>query len=442
MLSSKRRVPWWPFALLGFVGLSLLALLVLPVVVEWREDRAEREIRQVEPARRHISRLQVALAREALNERGYLLTGDDVYLRRIERMVEDQNRAIAGLRDLVSELPPEADSALSTLESSLETWHATRRQVLTELTPPERAEVFPRLASLFSGSLTAADALMAVIERAQADRRAEFRARERLWMIAGSSLALLTLVSVGVLAWFGRYLHQLSGRLQRAVDARDDVLAMVSHDLRSPLQTVSAGCHMLTQQLEGEEPRRIVDSMDAAVDEMAVLVEDLLDAEMIVRGRLTLNRKTVEVAPFLEEVVRATDLSVAAEDLELRLDVPEGVPAIHADPDRLKRVFFNLISNAARVTDAAGTISIEAAGADPGMVRFTVTDTGPGISEEAGELFERSSKDDAARGQYGLGLAIARGIVEAHGGGIWAESEPGVGAVFSFTIPRVGPASG
>lgn len=436
MAEFDQRVPVWVFVLLGFVGLSLMTLFIVPVLLESREEEAQRAIReQLEPALDYVERLQIALARDALNERGYLLTGDSVYLRRVDRMVAEQREALSGLHMLVPPMSSEADSALATLDESLGTWHENREQVLADFSDAADAEAFPFLASGYNASLYAAERLNAAIEDAAAERREALQADKNSWTMALAGLALLALVSVALLVWFGRYLHRLSEERRKAVKTRDKLLATVSHDLRAPLQTTLAVHDMLaTRSADDEKGRSFLEMARQSIRHMQQMVDGLLDATMIEQGRLTLNRSRVEIESFLEEVRDTADVLAGNVRVQLQVANPPRIAPIQADPDRLKEVFFNLVSNAAEATPEGNAITIGAT-VEGEVVRFFVEDTGAGMDEERLEsLFESSGPDDPDV-DHGLGLMIARSIVEAHGGEIWAESEPGVGSTFTFSIP-------
>jgi histidine kinase len=133
------------------------------------------------------------------------------------------------------------------------------------------------------------------------------------------------------------------------------------------------------------------------------------------------------------------DVTRSRRDVELAQDVPEDLPPVYADAERIYQVLFNLLDNAVRFTPAGGRVRVTAERND-GAVDVTVADTGPGIAaEHLPRVFERFYRVDTARsrdeGGTGIGLAIARSVVEAHGGRIWAESEPGRGSTFTFELP-------
>jgi signal transduction histidine kinase len=143
----------------------------------------------------------------------------------------------------------------------------------------------------------------------------------------------------------------------------------------------------------------------------------------------------------VSRVVSEIEVTRARQDVQLSQDVPDDLPAVFADAERLHQVLFNLLDNAVRFTPEGGRVRVTASGHN-GSVDVAVSDTGPGIdAEHLPRLFERFYRVDTARsrdeGGTGIGLAIARSVVEAHGGRIWAESEPGTGSTFTFELPVV-----
>lgn len=217
-----------------------------------------------------------------------------------------------------------------------------------------------------------------------------------------------------------------------AVRARDEILSIVSHDLRAPLTTISLSAQMLDDAAGAAELRIIRES----VQRMQRLVEDLLDVAQIERGRLTIRKREIEPAEIVAKVCRSFGAAAADKAQHLECAAERGLPIVDADPDRLMQVFANLVTNAMKFTPEGGDIVVRAARLDD-MVHFSVSDTGPGIPSGAlTSVFQRfwQAKKTAHLGA-GLGLTIAKGIVEAHGGTIEAANLPGSGAEFRFTIP-------
>jgi signal transduction histidine kinase len=173
-----------------------------------------------------------------------------------------------------------------------------------------------------------------------------------------------------------------------------------------------------------------------SADRMERLIGDLLDVTRIDAGNLVLARERLSAGALVDEAVQSQRSLAESHSLTLRAEVPDGLPAILGDRDRLFQVFANLLGNAVKFTPEGGSIVVSAAlvGA---RVRFTVRDTGPGIApEHLPHVFDRFWQDRRTAGQgTGLGLSIVKGIAEAHGGEVSVESAPGEGSAFSFTLP-------
>jgi signal transduction histidine kinase/CheY-like chemotaxis protein len=230
---------------------------------------------------------------------------------------------------------------------------------------------------------------------------------------------------------------------RRAIRTRDHVLGIVSHDLRNPLSAIGMCANALkkSEHLTAAERRRLVSTIDEAVDWTQRLLGDLVDVASIEAGRLSMDPARIDPIVLLGQALDLFEFGANDVVVDLAADVPESLPAIVGDEQRILQVIGNLVSNARRVTPAGGAIALGAHLAG-GSVRFSVADTGPGIApEDQAHIFDwfwRASHERAERGT-GLGLAIAKGIVEAHGGRINVESRPGSGATFSFTIPLARP---
>jgi len=225
--------------------------------------------------------------------------------------------------------------------------------------------------------------------------------------------------------------------LRRAVRARDEVVAIVSHDLRNPLGVVAAAADLLIDLPLDEDERTEQASIIArSAGRMGRLIEDLLDVASIEADAMVVRTSPEEAGPILEEIEAVFGDQARERGLTLTTKVATGTPPARADRDRLFQALSNLVGNALKFTPAGGTIVVAAAAARDG-VSFTVTDDGPGIPEdERDRLFDRfwqAERHD--RTGAGLGLAIARGIAEAHGGHVDMSSTPGEGASFSLVLP-------
>lgn len=229
--------------------------------------------------------------------------------------------------------------------------------------------------------------------------------------------------------------------MREAEDAtrrREEILGMVSHDLRNPLSVISMAVEALADpaSLDTTRVTRAVSLIERSASSMRRMIDDLLDITSIESGHLACELTKV---PAGEIVMRALDnASAAARDAKVtlidRIDPRAG--AVSADVDRLLQAVGNLLSNAIRFTPPGGQV-VAGVEAEHGTVRFTVEDTGVGIpAEDLLHVFDRFWQARRGRGRgIGLGLAITRGIVEAHGGQLTADSVPGRGSRFSFTVP-------
>lgn len=227
---------------------------------------------------------------------------------------------------------------------------------------------------------------------------------------------------------------------QRATQARDDVLALVSHDLRSPLGTVQMSASFLLEMLEtpGATPpfQQQLKIIQRSVTRADRLIGDLLDVSRIESGSLEVAHEPLEASQLLVETVEEHRPIAQEKNITLTTEWIGPPTTISGDRDRISQLFSNLIGNALKFTPADGVVSVTGA-VGPKFVSFAVTDSGPGIPvDHLPHLFNRFwQANRATRSGAGLGLSIAKGIVEAHYGTLVAESIAGEGARFTFTLP-------
>ena len=231
----------------------------------------------------------------------------------------------------------------------------------------------------------------------------------------------------------------LFGRLEHAVRARDEMVGVVSHDLRNPLSSIQMSATLLDQDLADQPGRAKIAIILRSVARMERLVRDLLDLTTLEAGSLSLDLTRLSVADALTEAVELVASLASAKRVSVSASSLADDLTLLADRDRLMQVFSNLLGNATKFTPSGGAITLSAS-ARSGACYFQVSDTGPGIAPDLlAFVFDRFRQGrDLQREGAGLGLAIAKGIVEAHGGTISVESVPGAGATFAFTIPLAG----
>jgi signal transduction histidine kinase len=225
---------------------------------------------------------------------------------------------------------------------------------------------------------------------------------------------------------------------QQAVRAREEVLAIVSHDLRNPLNAVTLGTSLLeTSTSLSNEDREQIETISVSAKRMARLIEDLLDVTRLEVGkRLPIEPSSVDPAELAREAEDLFRAQAAAASVSIEFEIEDVLPPVYADRHRVMQVFSNLIGNSLKFTPPGGRVTVRARTRGEEIV-FCVSDTGAGIPKEnLGDIFSPywQAKRTERMGA-GLGLAIAKGVVEAHGGRIWVESEQGVGTRFYFTLP-------
>ena len=256
------------------------------------------------------------------------------------------------------------------------------------------------------------------------------------------------------LARLGETFNDMARRLEQAFErqrtleaGRRELVAAVSHDLRTPLATTRAMVEALTDGVVAEpsEVRRYLRLIDREIQHLSRLIDDLFELSQIESGALELDRGSVDATMLVSETLAAYEAQARDRDVRLDARVPPDLPALMGDGARLRRVLRNLVDNALRHTPPGGQIELSGCAID-GMVELSVSDSGPGIADAERELiFERFYRGERSRARSeqpeqraagaGLGLAIARGLVEAHAGQIWVAPSEFGGAAFHVRLP-------
>ena len=232
--------------------------------------------------------------------------------------------------------------------------------------------------------------------------------------------------------------NRMSEELENLESSRRDLVANVSHELKTPIAAIRAHLENLLDGVEQPDPKTL-QVMLTQSERLGRLVEQLLDLSRLESGEVRLHREPVSLAPLVSQVVSEIQVSRPDGSVSLASDVPVELPPVQADRERVHQVLFNLVDNAVRFTPPGGAVTVSAH-THNGSIEIAVADTGVGIGpEHLPRLFERFYRVDPARsredGGTGIGLAIARSVVEAHGGHIHAESRLGAGSVFTFDLP-------
>ncbi len=258
----------------------------------------------------------------------------------------------------------------------------------------------------------------------QSKRRISERSIERLQTMADMSAISIRRAS-------------MLERLERSLQAREELQRVLAHDLRNPINTIAMAASSLRHTVRlGPTDARLLEMIERSTTRMNRLIQDLMDQAVIERhGELPLNPKEHPAHNLAEEVCELTRIQAKAKTVEVQCNI-EGNATVWVDRDRLLQVLTNLIDNAIKFTPPGGTVTVRSE-IGYNEVRFSVSDTGPGIPEpHRDRIFEPYwQAPRTAHLGAGLGLSIAKQIVEQHGGKIWVESAEGQGSTFVFTIP-------
>lgn len=235
--------------------------------------------------------------------------------------------------------------------------------------------------------------------------------------------------------------NEMAASLERGEQAKRQMIADVSHELRTPISVVRTGLEAMRDGLLEASPANIA-ALHDKIMLTTRLVNDLQQLALADAGQLSIHKEAVDLEEVIERIRTTVGVDLEDRGIDLRIDIPADLPHVEADRHRVEQVLLNLLANAARYAGSGGTISI-AGEVSGGMAKVSVCDSGRGLSEQdLLHAFDRFYRSDAARsresdapGGAGLGLAIAKALVEAHGGNIWAENASAGGACFRFTLP-------
>lgn len=226
---------------------------------------------------------------------------------------------------------------------------------------------------------------------------------------------------------------------EQAAKALEEVLAVVAHDLRNPLNLVKTNAVLLREGAAVPEGKRdrFLEMMGDAADRMEGLISDLLEVSRLEAGKLPLERKEVELGTLVRRALETLEARAEERGVTLSLRTDDILPPVYIDPGRVHQVIDNLVANAIRFSPEGGEVTV-AVTAKANALVVAITDCGPGIArEDQAQLFERFWQAAGSEaGGSGLGLTIAKALIEAHGGAIGVESEVGKGSRFFFTVPR------
>ncbi|HUG00373.1 MAG TPA: ATP-binding protein [Longimicrobiales bacterium] len=430
--------------------IAVAGLVVVNWVIVGRTERLRTSIlAQSESVRALSDSVAFTVAHQAINLQAYLLTGDPSHLDEYEAARLEGDTLVARLEVSAREFGSITNRNFGTVVLLRDAWQERHDEVLSEVQPREAAlaQVDEERARVLDLLAVISD-LAGVAQLSGAERRAAIVRIYRAGALVTALMALLAIASVSSAYIYRQRLYVRSEdarmkarQLEQALEERQEILAIVSHDLRNSLNVVVASIALvrepgLPEKLKAKQ-LRVAERTSAG---MTRLISDLLDASTLDAGHLTIERRAVEPGRLVVDTVDAWTQKAVAREVTLQGNVAEGLEPVFADPERILQVLGNLVGNALKFTPESGSVELTASAVD-GAVRFQVEDTGPGIpAEHLPRIFDRYYQvRSSRRAGAGLGLAIARGIVEAHGSSLEVLTWAGRGTRFWFDLP-VAPA--
>ncbi len=441
---TRTRAPW----ALALVALALVALAVVPIYVGGRVASLQDQITEIlQPALESAARLSLYQSRQMARLQSFLLTGDRTIRIRYNAAIAEEDSLYNDLGDLVRVMDLDVRERLARLSSESTRWRFGHLSIFDEVAGPEAggdalwAEVQGEYEELQGATRELERVIKGEVDQGRRDTRG-WRTMQTWIMLGLSILALGSLLVIARVSWRVRRLVTEAGKredaLHQTVKQRDEVVSIVSHDLRNPLGVVAGAADTLIElPLDREERERQATIIVRSASRMSRLIEDLLDVSRIEAGAFVVRPSAEEPTSVLEEIREMFE--VQAEEAQVVLTVgPVCDVLVRMDHDRVVQALENLVDNALRFTPEGGMITLSGEAIGKEMVSLSVSDTGVGLTQDAlDNLFSRFWQAEGDRkGRAGLGLAIVKGVIEAHGGEVLVESEPGVGSTFRLVLHR------
>lgn len=443
----RRLTKFWAIAMVGY-GLVVLVLASGMLLTSWRFDAvATAHVDRIRSEENQITAAEsLRWSADAIvsTGRGYLISSDPIFLAQLSEAQTNFDRGIAamttGARDvtsivLVRGIERDARRFRSHQEALVQT---IRAGDVRTLAPRFEAELVPLQRKL-------GDSLDRLVEYEEStidavyDRVADERARLRSRLNALLAISILgsLIIAAYVARFLGRSIRKEQHALEiarKAVAARDEIMGVVAHDLRTPLASISMRAELIRETKDREAVPKHADSIVSLTRRIDTLIRSMLDVATIESGHFTVHPEVCGVEGLLKETTEM--FAGLAAPKRITVERAPIVANVRADKERVLQVLANLVGNAIKFAPEGGRVEVGATRVESGVC-ISVSDNGPGIAREhLPHVFDRFWKHEAGgKKGTGLGLFIAKGIVEAHGGKICVESEPGHGATFRFTLP-------
>lgn len=433
--------------LLGHAALLLVILVtgaVAAIALRFSSARLEQVTHDLARDMSAIQRLRFEAEQLVATSRAYLLTGDPKSLARFDATAGHISDTLAEIDRLQTDLVDE----VARVERAAKAYVAAAERAAREPKPSADAgELLPFFEQTLVPMRQPFEAALAEFVRREravfddaAARARELAERAQEVVLVTTALAILLGIALALLSM--RRLNTEYARAQaataaarRATAARDELVAMVSHDLRNPLATIAMGTDLLASTEDDPRVRKHISAIANAAGRMQYLIDQLLDVARLEHGGLGLHYERCDVGAVLDTVQSLFQIRAIEAQVELSIAGEPGT-AVTADRERLLQILSNLLANALKFTPRTGKITVTGRREGP-LLRFEVEDTGPGIADaQIPLLFERYWQGQASkRGSLGLGLYLCKQLVTAQHGEIGVRSTLGAGSTFWFTLP-------
>ncbi len=439
----SRLIATFLIILLVVGGAGVFALLKLNTSSIAREAEINREMEKVVIA----ERLRADVERTLASARGFLLTGSSSFLARTRESEAQVSRGLIQVRSGVDSV--QGTRLSNQLIASINVYIQSLDELLSAR---EKGENLETVSTRFENELLPKritldrdiDAFLLFRQERLSIALNEMRQDAQIAARIAFIVVITSIFAGGAIAWWSSKklatIHMNEKKAlqisKQAIRARDQLLAVVAHDLRNPLSAITIKATLMRKSSALDKIHSHASGIESISMQMEHLIRSLLDATSLESGRFTIQRTPCAVTDLLNETTNVFASLASSKSIQLETSFSDEFYTLQADKERLLQVLSNLLGNAIRFTPEGGKIKMSAQKEGQG-VRFSVSDNGPGIAlVNMPRLFERFWKSGIGQKQgTGLGLFIAKGIVDAHGGKIWAESELGRGATFHFVIP-------
>jgi signal transduction histidine kinase len=436
-MNAESRISSKPIWLsVTFVVIVLGAVIFVPLYVNARMNRIrETNAAYVDPATRLSEQILTGLIGEFSDLSGGRFDFDNYKEHRAK--VE---AALTELHPLAMALRPETFYAYLRLRDAVDDWHYQLDTYVSsdQGTRQNLQKLFAERENVVHTIRQAAERFQSELNEGVAERRARIVSMERLNVSITMILSMSALLALAVVARLARRLHDACREAQQATQARDDILRIVSHDLRNPVNVVSMASNQIREhKTSKKEIDRFTQIIERSTQRMNGLIQELLDVGKMEAGRpLGIRREFHDIRSIVGEAYESSQLAAARKSIQFTSQVANEVTTVYADRQRVLQVLSNLIDNAIKFTPEGGRITLTCRLLNDD-VRFEVSDTGIGVApEDQPRIFEVYRQVGRTHHSgVGLGLAIAKRIIEEHRGRLWVESQPGLGSTFHFTIP-------